>query len=95
MSTDANIDVEANIELATVQVKIGKKTMPIAVLTKNDLFKLDGYVLYTIRPNFFDVRITGYEGRTFKGTSEQWQEYIDGLPCALCNKLVIKCKCVV
>ena len=95
MGINSNIDVEANIELALVQVKIGEKTIPVAELTKDDLRLLDGYLLYRIWPNLFDIRITGYDGNKFEGTRKQWQEYMNGLPCALCEKLVSKCKCVV
>ena len=83
MGINSNIDVEANIELASVQVKIGEKTIPVAELTKDDRRLLDGYLLYRIWPNLFDIRITGYDGNKFEGTRKQWQEYIEWI--AMCS----------
>ena len=93
MIEKSNIDVEANVELATDQEKNVRKSITRPDLVQNDLRSLKGNVLYNNMPMLFDVRVTGYDGKKFEGTSKQWKEYIDSLLCALCNKNVSKCNC--
>ena len=93
MATEVNIDVEANIELADDRIKKGQKTIKISELTGKDLLKIKGDILCHMKTMLFDVRSTGYDGEKFTGTDKQWKEYIGSLPCAICKKIVTKCKC--
>ena len=104
MESESNIDVKSNVELATEPVGSGTEvvTKPVGNGTEivpetepseKDLLKLNGWVLFTQRPIFYDVRTVGYDGNGFFGTKEQWQEYINELACACCKKLVTDCKC--
>lgn len=104
MDTKSNIDVKSNIELATEQVGTGTEVVPKLVGTdaeiipsaepsEKDLLKLNGWVLFTQKPILYDIRSVGYKGKGFIGTEQQWQEYLDELPCACCKKLITDCKC--
>ena len=89
----SNIDIVPNIELVEDQIKIDDRIVPIADVSAGDLLKLNGWVLFTQKPILFDIRSVGYDGSGFGGTEEQWQEYLNELPCACCKNLVNDCKC--
>lgn len=56
------------------------------------LKKMKGTDLFEKLPHFFDNRLSDKQ-REGIVSSNQWQEYLEELPCSICGKKAGKCKC--